>query len=223
MRLLLCLSLLALVPAGQGVAQDHPREERGEHRGPRRLFISPMGEPFRATGDGDMPERQWFDGADADHDGRLTRAEFAADADRFFAFLDVDHDGEIGPEEIERYETRIAPEIRTGGGGGGGPRGEGRARGGGMRHGGGGHGGGGRRRMADNGGERGGGADRAGEPRRIGAGRFSYLDLPEPVVAADANMNRGISRDEFRQAADQRFQALDRNHDGVLVADELHR
>ncbi|WBY07391.1 hypothetical protein PIB19_18840 [Sphingomonas sp. 7/4-4] len=65
-----------------------------------------------------------------------------ADAARFFALLDVRKDGEIDPDDVERYETVLAPEIRTSGfgGGGGGRRPGGRGHGGG-RHGG--HGGGG--------------------------------------------------------------------------------
>jgi Ca2+-binding EF-hand superfamily protein len=34
------------------------------------------------------------------------------DAERFFASLDVNHDGEIDPDEINRYETAIAPQNR---------------------------------------------------------------------------------------------------------------
>ena len=38
-----------------------------------------------------------------------------------------------------------------------------------------------------------------------GAGRFSFLNIPHPVMAADVDMNRGVSRGEFAQAADERF------------------
>ena len=50
-----------------------------------------------------------------------------------------------------------------------------------------------------------------------GAARFGLLDLPEPVTAADSNFNRGVSREEFRQAATQRFLALDLDHHGYLT------
>jgi hypothetical protein len=43
------------------------------------------------------------------------------------------------------------------------------------------------------------------------------LDLPEPVVSADGDFNRGISLTEFRQAAQQRFLALDLDHHGYLT------
>jgi Ca2+-binding EF-hand superfamily protein len=47
--------------------------------------------------------------------------------------------------------------------------------------------------------------------------RTGLLNLPEPVVAADTNFNRGVSREEFRKAAMLRFQALDVDHQGRLT------
>ena len=186
-------------------------------------FISPMGEPFRSRPGDKPPEEMWFEAADKDGDGRITRAEFLADAGRFFMALDVNHDREIGPEEIERYEEDVAPEVRTGGFEGG------PASGGSHR----GHGGGGGRR---HGGHRSASDDDLGSegvssgdspPQRPydasneGASRYSYLDLPEPVAAADTDFNRGVSPKEFAAAANQRFDLLDANHDGVLTRDEL--
>lgn len=187
-------------------AASYPR-----HRG---MFISPMGEPFRSTGRDDDTLADWFRQADRNHDGQLTLEEMQLDADRFFALLDINHDGEIDPDEITRYENIIAPEIQSGphfdmaafggdepsGGGAGG-----RGGGGGRHHGGGHHGGG-------NWGGRG-----AGEESDRGAARFGLLDLPEPVVSADADFNRGVSLSEFRQAAGQRFLALDLDHHGYLT------
>jgi hypothetical protein len=205
-----------------------PREER-EARPRGRLFISPIGEPFR----GPDPVRQWFDGADANHDGALTADEFVADAERFFAVLDRNKDGEIDPDDIEYYETVLAPEIRTGGEGGGAiasGRGGGGARGGGRR-------GGGRGNGGPNGGGSGGGlggggmsfgnggaakAPKYGDTKR-GAARFSFFDYPEPVVAADTNFNRGVDPREFRAAALDRFAVLDKNHDGKITRGELPR
>ncbi|MDB5678482.1 MAG: hypothetical protein JWM94_1484, partial [Sphingomonas bacterium] len=85
-----------------------PREES---RARGKLFVSPMGEPFR----GPDPVRAWFDGADTDRDNAISATEFVADAMRFFAVLDRSHDGEIDPDDINHYETVLAPEIRTGG------------------------------------------------------------------------------------------------------------
>jgi len=186
-------------------------------------FISPMGEPFRSRPGEKPPEQIWFERADKDGDGRITRAEFLADAGRFFMALDVNHDNEIGPEEIDRYEEDMAPEVRTGGfAGGAGPgvRHGGRG-GGGRRH------GGGHRASADDNAEAGSSGDAAPaehyDASSEGAARYSYLDLPEPVAAADADFNRGVSPKEFVAAANARFDLLDANHDGVLTRDELPR
>ncbi len=193
-----------------------------------RTFISPMGEPFRDAPSGKDTAEMWFEGADKDGDGRITRAEFLADAGRFFKTLDVNHDGEIGPEEIERYEEDVAPEVQTngffgGGGGGHGHGGGGRGHGrGGHRGGGGGGGGGGGSSEGESGGDS---SEETHAPAYDatpqGAERFSYLDLPEPVSAADADFNRGVSAKEFVDAANQRFDMLDANQDGVLTRDDL--
>lgn len=190
-------------------------------RGP--LFASPLGEPFHGP-DG---ESRWFSGADADGDGALTSSELDADALRFFATLDQGKDGEIDPDDLERYETVLFPEIRVAGAnGGGGPR-AGRGRGGrgggrggmrgGSRMGGGGMKGGG----GDRGTDQAGGRDMANTAGRQGAGRFSYLAIPEPVSSADANFNRGVSAQELVAAARTRFSLLDTNHDGRLTLAEL--
>lgn len=198
---------------------------RPEGERPRgRLFISPMGEPFR----GPDPVRQWFDAADTNHDGALSLAEFVADADRFFQRLDRRHDGEIDPDDIDFYETVLAPEIRTGGGatngtgvrrggsGGGGRRGGGRGR----RGGGGGYGGGMGSASSDGGSASADQTQRYDDVKR-GAARFGFFDYPEPVTTADTNFNRGVDPREFRDAATERFALLDRNHDGRIGWGEL--
>ncbi len=237
-RSLLVLALVSVLAAGPACAQapdPGAATPPGDMPPPRgRLFISPMGEPFRGSVDGRAPEEAWFQGVDKNGDGKLTLVEFTVDAVRFFTTLDVDHNGEIGPEEIDRYETVVAPEIQVGAAmdGGGGGRGGSHA-GGGRRGGGGGRGGGGHGGGGPGGGGRGGedmssdssddGASHAqtySEPLR-GAGRFGYLAAPEPVSSADADLSRSVSRAEFVDAAARRFALLDANHDGVITRDEL--
>jgi hypothetical protein len=161
---------------------------------PARIFISPMGEPFRSPSGAADPVAAWFAAADADRDGRLTVAEMAADADRFFTTLDLNGNGEIAPVEIADYENRIAPEIRLyqlRGWPGSGPYGDGRRN---PRE--------PRARKNPEGGDNYGG--------ELGAGRLSWLNIPEPVASADLDLNRGISRPEFRSAAIARFALLDK-------------
>lgn len=81
-------------------------------RGPGRLFISPMGEPFSGRAPGEDGMVVWFQQADLNHDGMLTVDEMTADADRFFQLLDRTHDGEIDPDDIDYYE-QVVPEIRA--------------------------------------------------------------------------------------------------------------
>jgi Ca2+-binding EF-hand superfamily protein len=47
--------------------------------------------------------------------------------------------------------------------------------------------------------------------------RYSLLNIPEPVMSADSDFNRGVSIEEFRRAASKRFQLLDLNHTGRLT------
>ena len=59
----------------------------------------------------------------------------------------------------------------------------------------------------------------AGGPQ--GRAQFGLLDLPEPVVSADSDFNRGVSLNEFKSAAAKRFSALDVDHRGLLTLDVL--
>jgi hypothetical protein len=145
-----------LILAGLLGAADAASDSQ-RHAG--RPFISPMGEPFFGRDQGVKPLADWFGQADSNHDGSLTATEMRGDADRFFDRLDVNHDGEIGPDEITNYEQVIAP------------------------------------------------LDRA---------RLGWFGLTEPVTAADTDLSRSVTRDEFHKAAQLRFQALDIDHRGLL-------
>ncbi len=235
MRIISCIGIAAALA---GCAAQTPRPHGGHGRngahGPARgrgqLFVSPMGEPFRASQKPGAAQELWFAGADTDGDGRITLAEFQHDAARFFAVLDRGKDGEIDPDDITYYENVMVPEIRVMSGGRG-PRMEGGERGRGGRGGGDGRGGPG------GAGPGGGGAGGQGMQfgrgdgkksgavvhERLGAAWFGFFDLPEPVVSADANLNRGIDPAEFARAAATRFAALDKNHDGALTRGELPR
>lgn len=75
---------------------------------PARLF-SPNGEPLSGGPLGHPACRdamsRWFDRVDTNHDGFIDRAEFRADAERQFKAMDLDHDGEITPDELARYRA----------------------------------------------------------------------------------------------------------------------
>src|SRR4051812_13187487 len=78
-----------------------------------RAFISPMGEPFFGRRPGEDGLAVWFEQADRNRDGLLTADELAQDSQRFFLTLDINHDGEIDPDEITHYEQDIAPQVHT--------------------------------------------------------------------------------------------------------------
>ena len=206
------LFLLLLAAAA---APPPPRAVPPPAAGPASgLFVSPMGEPFR-TGSREAGLELWFAGADSDGDGALGADEMRRDAARFFALLETDKDGEIDPPEMTRYESEIAPEIQLG-------RGpmtrreivrmrrddeDAAARGSvlaGSRY------------------IRGGGGDRyRGYEDLEGAGRFGLINIPQPVMGADSDLNRGVSAAEFAAAAGARFLLLDTDNDGKLTRPEL--
>ncbi len=78
-----------------------------------RVFISPAGEPFRPTAPAPDPFETWFARADSNHDGRLDREEFRADARAFFQTLDTNRDGVVDGFEVGAYERATAPELAT--------------------------------------------------------------------------------------------------------------
>ena len=178
-------------------------------------FISPMGEPFRARTATDDTLADWFYKADSNRDGILTAAEMQADAERFFATLDTNHDGQIDPDELSNYEYEIAPDIQV------------------MS----------RTKRAPGQPAPVVKAESADDlpvekPRRHargdqmdvglglgsdlqGAARYGLLNMPEPVAAADTDFNRAVTLDEFRAAAIARFQLLDKAQAGKLTLAQL--
>jgi hypothetical protein len=215
---------------GEGMRRGGPM---GAGMGPRlALFVSPAGKPFRGAPGQPAPIEAWFAEADANHDGMIGYAEFQADFRRYFAELDTNHDGEIAPDEVTRYETEILPEIATRGGGfgggmggrGGGMSGRGgggMGRGGGTGGRGGGMGGRGGGGMGRGGGMGGGSSGGGGGYYPSGAARFGLLPIPHPIMAADEDLNRGISIAEWDHAAASRFNLLDEAHNGRLTLPEL--
>ena len=196
-------------PQSGGPAPDGP--PRRSHR--QHLFISPSGEPFR----GKNGLGAWFAQADANQDGVITLAEFQADAERAFKLYDANGDGVIDGFELQAYERDRVPEITEFAIGGVGRDEDG----GGGRHHGGRHGGGG-----GLGGDEG---VQQGDPRNedvqgaglTGAARFSLLNEPEPLLAADLNVDGKITHAEWMQATARRFAQLDKDHSGKLTLASL--
>jgi hypothetical protein len=175
------------------------------------LFISPCGEPFTARTDEPYPIVKWFNGADANHDGKLDIDEMRADAARFFKVLDRNGDGTIESQEVTFYEYRMVPEIL-------GPAGAARETG--------------FVRVAL---QLPGQAVSPISPEapgsdpivkehldtHQGAVPFSLFREPEPVRSADRNFDYKISLQEFLAHSDRHFHALDTANKGYLTLADL--
>lgn len=195
-------ALIAPVLMSIAIAEEQPITVTGYPWAP---FISPMGEPFRSFKQDQPPIARWFNQADRNRDGTLTADEMQGDADRFFARLDSSRDGKIDPEEIKVYEWEIAPEIQVNSDWR-------RARGEAAAE---------PRQRDDDGRPRGDEHDGYRPNGLQGAARYALLNIPQPVASADADFNRLITLEEFRQAASQRFRLLDGTQSGRLTLAQL--
>ena len=168
--------------------------------GTKPIFLSPMGEPFRSEAGQPYPSAVWFAAADKDKDGALTHDEFVADALRFFETLDTNKDGKLTPDEVGHYEAVIAPETSIYS-----------ARPDDFFD---------RSRREQ---DRGAMADSRDYGGPMGAGRYAWLNVPEPVVAADLDVDRIVTRDEFATAAARIFERLDVLNRNKLRLSDLPR
>lgn len=188
--------LLLLLLAAPAIAAHEDRDDSNIHR---PLFVAPSGKPWRGKPGDPYPKAAWFAAADANHDGKLGRAEFVAEFIAYFDVLDTDHDGEIGPAEISRYENDILPEVqmatpdRFGGDQPGGGSGDDDS------------------------------TPKAPPERPRGASFFGFFGSPEPLIVMDANFDRGISRAEYAAFADRSFRRLDTAGAGYLTLATLPR
>lgn len=167
------------------------------------VFFSPSGQPFRAPAGQPYPVTKWVQQADTDKDGKISHDEFVADATAFFNKLDTNHDGYINSPENSAYENNVAPEIQNID-----PRIKQPKN---------------YIAQADDSGQN---ADpTAGRYQKqiSGASQYGLIDEPQPVRAADANLDFRVKIDEWVSASNQRFTILDRNADGFITPDELYK
>jgi hypothetical protein len=182
------LPLLALISASGTSAQRVP------------VYLTLMGEPVLGAQGERHPFRGWFAQDDANRDGSIDLIELQKDAARFFATLDVDRDGRIGPDEISRYETEVAPPALRAAGGLTGVSSQ---------------------RLSRTSRDREPPVTGSRLPDELDSTGPSFGDVPEPVTAADTNLNGSVSASEFNSAASRRFFAHDLNGNGRLEPKEL--
>ncbi|MGN6365870.1 hypothetical protein [Asticcacaulis taihuensis] len=165
------------------------------------IFFSPSGQPFRAAPGQPYPVMAWFAQADTDKDGKISHDEFVNDATAFFNKLDTNHDGYINSPENSAYENDVAPEIT---------------------------------RIdprikqpknyvsqADDSGENSDPTAGRYQKQIVGASQYGMIDEPQPIRAADSNLDFRVKADEWLNASNQRFSILDSNQDGFITPDEL--
>ena len=193
---------LAILPLLLAVTAAHAQSGYETASLGQVVFISPAGQPFRASVNEAFPEAQWFTQADTNKDGKISADEFNADAVAFFNKLDLNHDGYISSPENTAYESDVAPEItRTD------PRVAQPID---------------RYQAPDPDMD----ADPHGDKTRyikqiVGASQYGLIDEPQPIRAADQNFDFRVSGEEWLNATTQRFTILDRNGDGFITPDEL--
>lgn len=173
------------------------------------VYLSLMGEPFRTNAAGEDPFDQWFKLADTDGDGSISRLEFRADAQAFFATLDTNDDKVIDGDEMAVYEQMAPSRTRAAGGAApetssirptpksSAPVQKGQVA------------------VVATG--------DAPSATRIhpGGGEVDFSDLPQPVAMADLNLDRRVTVEEFMKTASKRFANYDVDQDNRLTRKEL--
>lgn len=179
---------------------------------PGAVFVSPMGQPFRAEPDSRRaPVQLWLTHADADGDERISRDEFVNEAMMFFAnVLDANHDRGVTSVEStalwreqapEMLSARTAPVLTSNSAmppnevGPRGPRG----------------------------GDRRGQPPGGGPPPGAGRALITLGAEIEPVMSCDRDFSRRIDATEFEHCAARRFMELDVNGDGYFTLYESER
>lgn len=179
------------------------------------LFISPMGQAFRANPESRRaPILLWLAHADTDHDERISRDEFVVEAMAFFANdLDANHDQGVTPMESTEFRRVHAHEVLNMDTAPVELVGQRREGGAGARD---------RRNISDRGPPPGG--ERRGPPsRRLRQDQIMLGAEIEPVMSCDRDFSRHVDAAEFQDCAERRFVALDTNRDGYFTLYESER
>ena len=167
------------------------------HSDPLSLMLySPNGEPLNGGTLG-RPTCQealskWFDRVDTTHAGTISSNEFLTDTRLQFQRMDIDHNGYLVSEEIERFrqpyrqQTAAEQPVQK-------PKNDASQ------------------------GKRSHGGRNGGNHEEEDAGD----NTADPVMSADANLDFKVTLDEFMAYAQKQFFALDSNHIGTITKEEV--
>jgi Ca2+-binding EF-hand superfamily protein len=196
------LFLLAVLSA---CAPSQHRNQQNSKLGPTYMLYSPNGEPLNGGPLGRPTCEEalsiWFGRVDIDHSGGISHAEFMADATSQFARMDIDKNGYLLPEELERY--RLPYRQDTSSVSGNSQSSDAGSSGGQHR----------RSRHAT--------SDDSGSSHA--SGKPYQNTAPDPVMSADTNNHFKVTLQDYIAQADRKFAELDADHDGNLSPDELLR
>jgi len=161
------------------------------------LFIAPSGQPYRSKPGEPYPVVVWFNATDKNHDGKIDREEFKAEAEEFFHKLDVRKNGAIDDEIVALYEKKVVPEIINANIG----------------------------KPVATSGDSGNSYSAPADYKttRQGAAVYGLLNDGEPLRAADRNFRGVIHLPDMLAQADRNFDELDYDHKGYLTLEDLPR
>ena len=100
------LAAAMYAPAMSAAAQDYVSSGMGQ-----QVFFSPSGQPFRAPQGKPYPVMDWFNAADANHDGMITRNELIAWRNAEFDRFDRNHDGYIDISDAPRFAAQARARL----------------------------------------------------------------------------------------------------------------
>ena len=190
------LIFAAAVLAAGPVFAAEPRPQTTPLAEPN-LFISPSGMPYRSKAGEPYPVVAWFEKTDINHDGKIDREEFKAEATALFNMLNVRKNGVIDDEIIDVYEKKVVPEIINANilQPGAVPTGDSQTY----------------SSPADY------------KTKRQGAAQYGLLNNAEPLRSADRSFRGRILLKDVLAQADQNFDELDYEHKGYLTLEDLPR
>ena len=174
-----------------------------KHAESTQILYSPTGDPLNGglLGRPACPDamKHWFDRVDTKHDSAITQDEFLNDAKMQFQRMDIDKNGYLVSEEVERfrmtYRDYPAGEKLPASSG---DQQEQQPSGG-------------RQSRGHGGGEGSGGVGNS-------PGEGSVID---PVMSADTNLDYKVTPDEFMAYSRKVFEHLDADHNGKLSLTEV--